>query len=73
MTLQPAKTNVSVERGWALRKAEEVATTASKLGANIKIDLEEPMVTASAVEAFAQDADDLGGTFYGAFSHLKLP
>lgn len=67
-----ALTLINKKRNWALREAEKLAKNLPE-GNNAKIIWNERKVKSGDIVIFGQEKYDLTGTFYGAFSHLRLP
>ena len=72
--VKAAISKVNSHRNWALRKAEElVKASNSAAGKRVELSFKERVVKVDNAVAFEQSPEDLGGTFKGAFSSLRLP
>ena len=66
ITVKPALGKINRQRNYAIQKAEEMIK-------EVKADLKQRIVTLEGGTVFEQTSSELGGTFRGTMSSLRLP
>ena len=72
ITVKPALSKIHRQRNYAIRKAEEMIKERAP-GKEVKADLKQRIVTLEGSTVFEQTSSELGGTFRGTMSSLRLP
>ena len=72
ITVKPALSKINRQRNYAIRKAEEMIKERAP-GKEVKADLKQRIVTLEGSTVFEQTSSELGGTFRGTMSSLRLP
>ena len=72
ITVRPALSKINRQRNYAIRKAEEMIKERAP-GKEVKADLKQLIVTLEVSTVFEQTSSELGGTFRGTMSSLRLP
>ena len=72
ITVKPALSKINRQRNYAIRKAEEMIKERAP-GEEVKADLKQRIVTLEGSTVFEQTSSELGGTFRGTMSSLRLP
>ena len=72
ITVKPAMSKINRQRNYAIQKAEEMIKERAP-GKEVKADLKQRIVTLEGSTVFEQTSSELGGTFRGTMSSLRLP